>query len=58
MAHEDEYYLEGRRALYAEIVGRTDIGWHSPRHDAEVAHGAPMVSPRYVSPLAVVDTGG
>lgn len=32
MAREDEYCLEGRRyALYAEIVGPTDIGRHRPR---------------------------
>ncbi|KAH7551592.1 hypothetical protein BM1_09226 [Bipolaris maydis] len=48
MAREDEGCLEGRRyALYAEIVGPTDIGWHRPRNDVEVAHGAPT---RVVSP--------
>lgn len=47
-AREDEDCLEGRRyALYAEIVGPTDIGWHRPRNDVEVAHGAPA---RVVSP--------
>ena len=48
MAREDEDCLEGRRyALYAEIVGPTDIGRHRPRNDVEVAHGAPA---RVVSP--------
>jgi hypothetical protein len=58
------YCDEGRPyALYAEFVGPTDIGWHRPRNDVEVAqcvHGAPIVSlgfPRYVG-LAVARSGG
>jgi ankyrin repeat protein len=41
VARGDEYCLKGRQyALYAEIVGPTDIGRHRPRNDVEVAPGA------------------
>lgn len=46
MARENAARVQGRRyALYAEVVGPTDLGWQRRRNDVEAALGASIVSP-------------